>query len=84
MFMICNIISLYRMVTHHYMMRALGVILNASNYSYQMELILLLRTMKVKKLQTKFDLMTRTELLYYIGLKKPKKVVHYSRHELIL
>ena len=40
MFMICDIISLYSMVTPHYMMHALGVEWNASNYSYQMELIL--------------------------------------------
>ena len=66
MFMICDIISLYSMVTPHYMMHAFGVKRNASNYSYQMELILPLRTIKVKQLQTKFNLMTRTELLYYI------------------
>ena len=66
MFMICGIISLYSLVTPHYMMHAIGIEWNASNYSYQMELMLPLRTIKVKQLQTKFNLMTRTELLYYI------------------
>ena len=66
MFMICDIISLYRMVTPHYMTLALRVNWNASNYSYQMELMLPLKTMKVNQLQTKLNLMTTTELLYYI------------------
>ena len=66
MFMICDIISLYSLVTPHYITHALGVKWNASNYSYQMELMLPLRTMKVKQLQTKLNLMTLTELLYYI------------------
>ena len=52
MFMICDIISLYSMVTPHYITHALGAEWNASNYSYQMELMLPLRTMKVKQLQT--------------------------------
>ena len=66
MFMICDIISLYSMVTPHYMTHALGADWNASNYSYQMELMLPLRTIKVNQLQTKLNLMTLTELLYYI------------------
>ena len=66
MFMICDIISSHRMVTPHYMMHALGAEWNASNYSYQMELILPLRTIKVNQLQTKLNLMTLTQLLYYI------------------
>ena len=66
MFMICDIISFYSGVTPHYMTHALGVEQNASNYSYQMELMLPLRTIKVNQLQTKLNQMTRTELLYYI------------------
>ena len=66
MFTICDIFSLYRMVTPHYMTHALVVKWDASNYSYQMELMLLLRTMKAKQLQTKLNLMTLTKQLYYI------------------
>ena len=66
MFMICDIISLYSGVTPHYMTHVVRVKWNASNYSYQMELMLSLRTIKVKQLQTKLNLMTTTELLYYI------------------
>ena len=66
MFMICDIISLYSGVTPRYMTHALGAEWNASNYSCQLELILPLRTIKVNQLQTKFNLMTKTELLYYI------------------
>ena len=66
MFMICDIISLYSVVTPHYMTHAPWVEWNASNYSYQMELMLPLRTIRVKQLQTKLNLMTLTELLYYI------------------